>query len=601
VIGFVEPLQGGWWSESLSPKAERAKKVLEGFEAVVEKALSEFEVPGVAVGVVVDGHIVLAKGYGYAELEQKALVNADTLFPIGSCTKAFTSFALGCLVDEGLLDWDLPVIDVLPEFRMRDSYATWNLTIRDLLAHRTGVPRHDFMWYNSKFTREEIVSRLRYLDSACAIRERYYYNNMMYLVAGVAAEKITHQSWEDLIRAKIVKPLGMKRTNFSIADLQKLPNFAYPYLQKGAELKKMPFRDVSVIGPAGSMNSTVNDLCKWVQLHLTGGVWEQKPLISSCCLKETYSPQIVAPGHSDNEEILLHDYALGWHVQTCRGFHNLMHEGGVDGFTSIISLLPREGMGVIVLSNKNLSVLPRLLAGEVLDRLLELPSNQNLSKGLIEISLQKGEKFEELKFDYSQRKLGTSPSHALEEYGGSYVHPAYGRLDLKLIDGQLVACLHGISYQLSHWHYDTFMITGQSEETLITREGLKCTFKHNANGEVEEIAIPFDADSSDVLFKRELGEWQGSSDYLRQFTGVYEVEHFPYYYTLEIILRNNSLFVYVAGFPLYELIPGDRNEFHVKAMGGMIFFDQNTSGEVEEVRLIHPYYGKFMGKQKKVS
>ena len=282
--------------EALSAKARRAQILLEGFDEVIEKAIADYQVPGIAIGVVVDGHLVYAKGFGYRDMERKLPVTTDTIFAIGSCTKAFTTFAAGTLVDQGILSWDSRMLDILPHFRLRDLYATEKLTIRDLLTHRSGMPRHEYMWYTSDMSRAELLRRLQYLEPSADIRERYQYNNLMYLAAACGMEEVAGESWEELIAEKILKPLGMKNTTFSVEEMQQSKNYSFPYLEKNDFLKKIPLRNFNSIAPAASLNSNVLDLTRWVQLHLNKGVLGEKRLISPTTLQEIHAPQVIVPG-----------------------------------------------------------------------------------------------------------------------------------------------------------------------------------------------------------------------------------------------------------------------------------------------------------------
>src|SRR3989344_3387169 len=356
IFGALLPMQQAISSESqwLAPslKAERARIVLEDLDAVVQQALQDFNIPGLALGIVVDGHVVLAKGYGFREMELKQSVTPNTVFAIGSCTKAFTTFAMGILMEEGKLNWDQPVLDILPEFRVWDQHATENLTLRDLITHRSGLPRHDYMWNNSSFSREELLKRLRYLEPACDIRERYNYNNLMYMTAGLAMERVAKKNWEEIVSEKILKPLEMNSTSFFIADVQKMSDFAFPHFERNGQLKRVPFRDFSKIGPGGSVNSNVNDLMHWLQMLLASGVYKNTALVSPAMIQEIEAPSVIVSGYPDNKEAILSAYGLGWRISSYRGHYHLSHDGGVDGFTASVSLLPQDKIGVVLLVNK---------------------------------------------------------------------------------------------------------------------------------------------------------------------------------------------------------------------------------------------------------
>lgn len=583
------------WFDSLSPKAERAKEALEEFDALIEKALKDYQVPGVAVGVVVDGHIVYAKGFGYRDLEQQLPMNTETLFAIGSCTKAFTTFAIGNLVDEGRVEWDQPVIDILPEFRLWDQYATTSLTLRDLLTHRSGMPRHEFVWYNSKMTKSEMLKRIRYLQPSYEIRERYQYGNLMYFTAGLAMEQAAGKSWEDLICEKILNPLEMTHTNFSIEETKKTDNYAFPYLEKHDQLKKIPFRNLSLISAAGSINSNLNDMMHWVQMQLAGGIYKNQVLISPATLQELHAPQVIVPGAPESKETLLYAYGIGWGILSYRGHYLVSHDGVSDGFTSVVALLPGENVGIVILSNKNMNSLPRYLSFEMIDRILGLPHHDWFKEGMDSIRKNKETMKESRIKEDRMRKKGTCPCHPLEEYVGTYENPGYGKLAVELVDGKLEAIYNDLTYVLDHWHYDVFIVAQEKQDMIVSFEGTKFTFCNNSNGDIGELIIPFEPTADDIIFTRKNEEAHSTLTYLRQFTGAYDI----YGYTVEIVVRNHTLVAIIPGQPNYELVPAGENEFSVKTMtGSTVRFVMDRNDKVEEVLLIHPY-GAFSASPKR--
>lgn len=574
------------WLEPLSPKAQRAKDLLENIDPIIENALIDFQVPGLAIGIVVDGHVIFSKGFGFRDLERKLPMTSETLFAIGSCTKAFTTFVAGNLVDEGYMQWDQPVIDILSEFRLWDQYATTNVTLRDLLTHRTGLPRHEFVAYNSKISKSEMLKRIRYLQPSSTIRERYQYGNLMYFTAGLAMEQVTGKTWEELIQERILIPLEMSHTNFSVEETQKYENFAHPYLEKNDQLKQIPFRNLSLISAAGSINSNVVDMTHWIQMLLAGGVYKNQTLISPATLQELHTPQVIIPGAPETKESLLYAYGIGWGVVTYRGNYYVSHDGVSDGFTSMVGLLPGEDIGIVILSNKNMTALPRYLSCEIIDRLLELPRYDWFREGIDGIRKNKQSvKESKIKEDRS-RKIGTSPSHSLEEYVGTYEHPGYGKLSVELVNGKLEVNYNDLIFVLDHWHYDVFKVIQEKQDMVISFEGTKFTFCNNSSGDIGELIVPFEPTADDIVFKRKCEEKHSTLSYLRQFTGAYEI----YGYTVEVIIRNHALVAIIPGQPNYELIPACENEFLVKAMtGSMVRFVLDANNKVEEVLLIHPY------------
>lgn len=582
------------WFNPLSDKAKKAQTALETLDPIIEKALIDYQVPGVAIGVVVDGHLVYSKGFGLRDREKNLPVTAQTIFPIGSCTKAFTAFTIGTLIDEGLLHWDTRIIDLCPEFRLHDQYATQNLTIRDLLTHRSGLPRHDFMWYNSNLSRSEMMKRLKYLEPSCNIRERYQYNNIMYMAAGYAVELYTGISWESIVEDKIFKRLDMKNTTFNLSNALK-GEIASPYILHGTKVEKMSYRDIGLIGPAGAMNSNVQDLAKWIQMNLENGIYNNTPLINPILLQEIHTPQIIVPGAPETKETLHYAYALGWGVVSYRGQYFLSHDGVSDGFTSTVGILPHQKVGVVILSNRNCNSLPRFLSLAIIDKVLELPHIDWLKDGLEGQNKSLSTEDEQLSTADQLQKKGTTPSHILSDYAGSFEHPGYGTIKIRLENNHLYMEHHNISSKLDHWHYDVFNISEENQHTFFSRCGSKITFYGNVNGEIDQLAIPFEPNVPDIIFSRKREENESSINYLKKFCGLYEI----YGYTVEVSIRNQALCAIIPGQPMYELVPSLENEFFVKSLSGYnIRFVINSDGKVQEALFIQPY-GAFTAKPKK--
>lgn len=583
------------WIDFSSQKTKKIRQLMEDFEPAVVKALEDFQVPGVSIGIVSEGQLVYAKGFGVRDVENHLPATADTVYPIGSCTKAFTSFLAGTFVDEAMIHWDQRIIDIYPEFRLWDGHATLNVTMRDLLTHRSGMPQHDLMWYNSSaLTRSDLMRRLRYLQPSCDLRERYQYNNLMYLVAGFTMEYMTGQPWEKLVSERILEPLKMTHTSFKVSEMQKNADFAVPYVEKIDGLKKMSYDDISLVGPAGGINSNIADLAKWVQVHL-GGISGQNPLISPAILQEMHAPQAIVTGAPESSESLIFACGLGWNVLSYRGRYYVSHDGGLQGFTSVIGFCPRDDLGIIVLSNKNLSTLPRYLSFQILDRLFDLPFIDWLKEGVEALQKTRNAQIESMKKEDLSRKKGTHPSHPISEYAGEYFHEGYGTLSISENEGKLSVLLNDLECVLDHWHYDVFVIAEEAQDMFRSREGTKLSFQNGLNGEIEKIVIPFEPKSGDIVFYKKPSESLSTMSYLKQFTGVYEI----YGYVVEIVLNNGTLCALIPGQPCYELVAESKNEFSVKSLAGYtVRFVLNHDQRVEEVLLVQPY-GAFSAKPKK--
>jgi len=281
---------------------------LEYLDRLIEEKIKEWKVPGIAIAVVKDNCLIYKKTSGYRDIKKNLKVTPDTVFPIASCSKAFGSTALGILVEEGKLDWDKPVRDYIPSFQILDSYASARITVRDLLCHRTGFARHDGMWYASSYSRKEIFARLKYLNSSAGFREKWQYNNLMYMAVSFLIEEITGTPWEKFIREKILAPLEMNSTSFSRSEVGK--NFALPYKEKDAELLEMTPVDLKNIGPGGCMNSNISDMANWIIFNLNRGRFQDKQIISKEILNEIHTPQIITGEPREFKEFFYKTYAL---------------------------------------------------------------------------------------------------------------------------------------------------------------------------------------------------------------------------------------------------------------------------------------------------
>ena len=256
------------------------------FDAYVARVLKEFQVPGIAVAIVKDGKVVLAKGYGVRKLGESAPVDAHTLFGIASNTKAFTSAALAMLVDEGKITWDDPVIKYIPAFQLYDPYVTREMTIRDLLTHRSGLGlgAGDLLWWPpTDYSRDEIIRRFRYVKPATSFRSRYAYDNVLYMVAGQIIPAVTGKSWDEFIRERIFKPIGMSESNTSVSAFRPGDNIAIPHAPVDGRIEAIKYINLDNVGPAGAINSNVTDLAKWVIVQLEADCCLTRPKETNVC------------------------------------------------------------------------------------------------------------------------------------------------------------------------------------------------------------------------------------------------------------------------------------------------------------------------------
>jgi len=577
---------GGTFPFELARAAEpvaKAKKALEGFDETVAKGLALLKVPGAAIAIVKDKEIIFSKGFGFRDVDGKLPMTADTLMAIGSSTKAFTAFTLGTLVDQGRVEWDKPVRNYIPWFRLYDAQAGERLTPRDLVTHRSGLPRHDLVWYNNRTaTREDLVRRLAYLPPTADLREKWQYNNMMFLTAGYLVETLTGKSWEDSVRTLVLDPLGMSRSNFSVAESQKDKDFALPYDERDGKVVKIPFRDISLVGPAGSINSTANEMSRWVTVHINGGKYGDKQVIGANTLADLHTPYMTTGGVSTRPDITAPDYALGWMVDNYRGHGRVHHGGNIDGFSAMVSLLPNDGLGFVVLTNKNGTGLSELLIRTAADRILGLEAVDwigDAAKRLAEGEAV-GKKAEEKKA--TRRRPGTSPAHKLDEYGGDYTHPGYGDLKVTLKGSQLGFTYNGIATPLAHWHYETFS-GGKSEDP--TFEDMKLTFRTDVNGNVVGVAMPFEPSVDDIYFAKKPEARLSDPAYLKTLVGSYILAS----QTVTVSLKGDTLTLFIPGQPVYDLVPEVGGEFSLKvAKVVRVRFLEDAKGQVTGAEVNQP-------------
>lgn len=327
---------------------------VESLDAAVHKALKMTNVPGAAVGLVIDHQVVLLRGYGTRDLAQGLPVTEKTLFSIASCTKAFTTFILGQLVDEGKISWDDPVIKHIPEFRLFDRELTARVTIRDLASHRVGLFRHDALWILSKISRKDVIGRLQYLEPTSKLREKFEYSNLLYSIAGIVIERVTGQTWEEAVCARVFTPLGMESSTTDIGEVQKSSDFSVPFAEIDGIATALPFRSLETVNPGGGINSTVTDMVKWIQLQLAEGKIQSIPLINKETWKEMHTVQMPFPySYIKKDEACLLGYGLGWFIGSYRGSHLVSHMGHHEGFFSDVSLLPEENCGLVILTNSS--------------------------------------------------------------------------------------------------------------------------------------------------------------------------------------------------------------------------------------------------------
>jgi CubicO group peptidase (beta-lactamase class C family) len=467
---------------------------LQGFDAEINQLMQEWHVPGMAIAIVKKDKVIYMNCSGYRDLEKKLPVTPDTLFAIGSDSKAFTTTALGILVDEDKIDFNKPLKYYMPEFKLADEYASNHATTRDLMLHITGISRNDVILANTSCNRKELINKLQYLQPFAELRQQWRYNNFMYVTLGYLIEKISGKTWENYVQEKILDPLEMDSTNFSVLDSQKTDNYSLPYNSDEEGAKPVPFENADSFCPAGGINSTINDMSKWLILNLNKGKYKDKELISSEMMDEIHTPGFIMPKALPWDELYYESYAYAWGATKYNDVPILRHDGQIRGFHASIFLLPEQNLGIVALSNGR-TILPHVTSMFAIDRLLG-NDRINWSKRFKDRNKKEAETSKKAEEDFLKTQIkNTKPSLPLTRYTGTYYNDAYGPFDLKMKNNKLVATYNNISYPVSHFHYDIF--TMEDEESKIPVQ-----FDMNLKGEISTLKVPFDPDISEVTFKR---------------------------------------------------------------------------------------------------
>lgn len=543
---------------------------LQGFDQTIEKILKDWNVPGCGIGIVVKDKLVFAKGYGYRNMEKKLPVTPNTLFQIASNTKLFTATAIGFLVDEGKLDWDKPIKKYVPQIQFYNDNLDANVTIRDMLSHRTGISRHDGIWYKSDFSRQELFDRLKYLEPSLPLRSGFLYNNLMYAASGQVVEILSGKTWEKFVAEKIFTPLNMSHSLFVVEDMQKQADFMSPYYEKRDTNILLPYPFYTKqqgLGPAGSIISTINDLSNWLITQMNGGKFKEKQVIPSTIIKETMQPASITASIPDKYfENMNAVYGMGRGSSIYKGHYRVQHGGAIGGIYSNISLMLPDSVGVIVFTNgAHAGGLPGIIANTVYDKILNLDETAWSERNLKDYLKGKITDKESRKKPDVDRVPNTKPSHALAEYAGRYEDPAYGVMEINFKNDNLSFTFNNTTLPLSHYHYDRF----QSPDDEIDGKWT-LRFGLDAQGSVQQVMVSMD--EKEVVFIKKADTKLSDPNFLKNLAGFYELDG----NTFEITLTNKELMI--KGAPPKHLEPYKGNTFKIREFSDQLVefvFDAN--------------------------
>jgi CubicO group peptidase (beta-lactamase class C family) len=572
-------------AQAARPLAQTAAPLAD-LDAAVTKMMANWKVPGVAIAIVKDGKVILSKGYGLRDVKNNLPVTTNTMFPIASITKSFTVATLASLASEGKLSWDKPVRDYLPEFRMNDDVLTARITTRDLVTHRTGLPRHDATWYNVEMPRADIVGLLRYLDASKDLRETFQYNNLMFLTAGYLGGRLAGGTWEDAVRARVFKPLGMTSSNFSVDESKKSPDWAHAYQKDDREdVHEVPVLKADDVGPAGSINSNLDDMTQYLLMYLNGGRHGDTQVISQSDIRQMTSPHMIIPTTGIDPELGFNHYGMGLFVTTYRG-HTIVHHGGnLDGFSLLLSFLPDDKAGVVILTNMDGTSLREVLTYHIYDRLLGLDRVDWNGRLMARYLAEKKAEDEATAKNYIPRREGTRPAHAMDEYVGDYAHPAYGAISIArgTKETDLNVSYHGSTSTAAHWHYEQWKIPQNALDRLARTD---LAFNTDRQGNIASVSVPLEPTVKDIVFARQADRRMRERSFLEPLVGTYQLGE------LEQVIgvRGDNVLTYTTPTgATYPLEPVRGMTFAITGVnGGTIDFKKDASGAVTEFAITTP-------------
>ncbi|MBL8856614.1 MAG: serine hydrolase [Planctomycetaceae bacterium] len=443
--------------------AQSIEEKLEQIDQLTESVRNDWQVPGLSLAIVKDGEILFSKGYGVRKLGETAPVDADTLFVIASNSKAFVTAAISILVAEGKLKWDDRAADYLPELRLFDTLATQEITIRDLVSHRSGLGTFsgDLLWYGTTYTPQEILHRVRHLKPVSSFRNQYGYQNLMFIAAGQIVERVSGQPCAEFVQQRLLTPLGMERTTTSIRDFK--DNVSSPHNESGGTLRVLPHGNMDNCWGACGLNSSANDLSRWLRLQLARGEFNGQKILDSAQVWQMWQPSIAMPISEEaarfNPTRHYSAYGLGWGISNYQGRRVIGHGGGLDGMISQTAMMPEENLGIVVLTNSE-SPVSTILRDSIFDILLDVAEKKDWNAAYKQRYAERksAQENERSKWD-ADRLPNAPPTLPLEKYCGTYRCPLYGDVTISLENENLVlrmAPAPDFVADLTHRHYNCF-------------------------------------------------------------------------------------------------------------------------------------------------
>jgi len=561
--------------------AQQPDSRLAGLDSMINSILTEWNVPGVSIAVVEKNKVLFAGGFGYRDYENKKPVTANTLFAIGSCTKAFTASLIGNLVNDFSIDLDAPISGYFPGLRFFNSEMTSNVTVRDLLCHRTGLPRHDYAWYSGAMgNRDSMIRLIRYLEPCAPLRQTFQYNNLNYVVLARLLEITYQHSWEQLIEEKLFSPLSMKSSTTGL--MSNATDYSIGYINKNGHLQQLDFLPSTLrgIAPAGGITSSANDMAKWLLMWTNQGRFDGKEILSSDFYKEAISSQMIASANLPSkllQDYYFFNYGLGWYMANYRGHYGVGHGGNINGFSSFVSFFPTDSIGIFISVNQHNSEVPRILHNIIADRMIE--ANFRDWNGIMKMQARTSP------LNAGNTVKATKPSHSFTDFAGTYTNNAYGTIVIKDSKEGLTGTFNRWNLKIKHlqYNYFTFFI---DDPVFDGSEALTGQFTIGADGAIASLQIPFEISVKDIEFKRQVSTSLIIKVDFTDYCGDYDFNGS----VATIFLTDNSILkAKVPGQPEFELQPIRQDEFAVKgAKGVSIKFERDDKGNIQACVFVQP-------------
>jgi len=574
------------------PSVVNSDPRFKGLDTAFARVLKTWHAAGFAVAVMEKNKVVYAKGFGYRDLNGKLPVTPNTLFAIGSCSKAFTATLIGKLQQDGKLDIDKPANNYLPELKFYNDAMTNTITLRDMMSHRTGLPRHDLSWYffNNPST-DSLIQRVQYMEPTFGIREKWQYNNFMFAAQGAMVQHISGKSWEDNIKEKFFVPLGMTRSDISIAELEKSDDIAIGYgVKKDTIIKKLQYYHIDGMAPAGAINSSVTDMAKWVTAWINNGKYNGKEIIPESFRNQAISSQSIIDGAlpgKENPDIYFANYGFGWMLGSYKGHYRVEHGGNIDGFSASTCFFPSDSVGIVVLSNQDGSAVPSIVRNLISDRMLNLKYHDwdtelkhAIDKGKQDADKVKKEKVAEIKHP---------ATHPMADFAGNYNNPGYGIMKLYLRNDSLFVKTVTHTLWLRQSNYDIFDVFDvDPKEGIDTADdhGLKLQFRMNLAGDIESVEGQLEGGLKPIIFTKKITAKAVTAAELKKYVGDYAMAGI----VVKVYVKDaKTLFVLVPGQPDYEMVPLGDDKFAVKVLSGYYLqFGPPGAAKITEATFIQP-------------